>query len=122
MTNEEILAITEPSRELDLESAHIVGWDGKHPAVGFYRPNGDYYCVWLRDWVPSNDTEQGNWQTRLLQERIKELGLETDYIYQLAGCVLGEEPGIPIRMSGWFKVINASALDRTKAAILARRK
>jgi len=100
MTNEEILACTEPSRELDAVAAEVVGWI----ATGY--------------WRPSSDIEQAF----ALQARIKELGLWHSFISWLWEITTtGAEDDYNQEHDMW-SVATASALDRTKAATLAVRK
>jgi len=79
MTNEEIMACKEPSRELDAMAAEAVGWI----ATGY--------------WRPSSDIEQAF----QLQERIKELGLIDLYIRWLGGGDPGRQEGEVMGMNSW---------------------
>lgn len=103
MTDSEILAITEPSRELDAVAAEeVMGW-GK--LARYTKSHVPHYSLDIRD-------------AFLVQARISELGLE----YKWAEWMHKILPRSYTELDVYWKAGNASALQRTQAAILAVRK
>ena len=98
MTNEEILQIQGPSRELDAMAAfEVMGADADGVDDWVLREGAKPYSSSISDAFQ-------------LQKRIEELGLWHPFISWLWKLT-----------TNMWDCANASALDRTKAAILARR-
>ena len=120
MTNEEILACTEPSRELDAVAAEEVM--GEEHDRWCFQVSGEYFgtdCL-VCDHPPpySNDI----YLAFTLQARIEELGLWHPFISWLWELTTKGEEGAYNQEEDMWSVANASAPDRTKAACLAVRK
>ena len=125
LTNEEILACTEPSRELDAVAAEeVMGCDPMNARHGLHPDTGELEYHWGyplgHDIAPyySRDIQSAF----TLQARIEELGLWHPFISWLWELTTKGEEGNYSQEEDMWDCANASALSRTKAAILAVRK
>ena len=105
MTNEEILAAKEPSRELDAVAGHEL----------FGLTEDKAY----RDQVPYSYDIRLAFQ---LQDRIEELGLQVVFAHQLRRLLCLYTADNVISDGELWVAFVTSALDRVKAAILAVRR